>query len=165
MNCRRTRKEKKANRRRNDDKYSQRFITEVGWFWWVKLVQFAVNGLETIITHLSLNYYIRNTMIQAIDFVTRNTRKIVLLLLFRPTTDSSHVFLALPTTIHTIAFRIVHFVHSLPLHIYLYTRSARCLTIRKISNFIGRHFFYNGHPPFEKNCCTAKFHFYALNEL
>lgn len=47
----------KINREVVNNKYLQSFITEVGWFWWIKLVQLAVKDIETIKAHLRLNYY------------------------------------------------------------------------------------------------------------
>lgn len=77
--------------------HSQCFVAEVGRFWWVKLVQLAVEDIEAVEAHLRL-YDWRITYTRTVRqhrcAVTRCTRGVVVqLLLFRTATAGSHVSL------------------------------------------------------------------------
>lgn len=73
---------------------SQCFVAEVGRFWWVELVQLAVEDVEAVETHLGLNDR-RITYTRAVRHHRRAVawyaRGVVELLLFRTATAGSHV--------------------------------------------------------------------------
>jgi len=77
--------------------HSQCFVAEVGRFWWVKLVQLAVEDIEAVEAHLGLHDWritYTRTVRQYRCAVARCTRGVVVqLLLFRTATTGSHVSL------------------------------------------------------------------------
>lgn len=86
-----------ATRRRSARLYSQCFVAEIGRFWWVELVQLAVEYVEAIEAHFGLDDR-RVAYTRAVRQHRRTVtggyvrrRVVVQLLLLRTATASSHV--------------------------------------------------------------------------
>lgn len=79
---------------------SQCFVAEVGRFWWVELVQVAVEDVEAVEAHLGLHDR-RITYTRAVRqhrrAIARDARGVVELLLFRTATAGSHVRASSPS--------------------------------------------------------------------